>query len=276
MEGADKIGVFDSGYGGLTVFKEIVKTIPHYNYIYLGDNSRAPYGNKSFETVYLYTWQCVEWLIHQGCKLIIVACNTASARALRTIQSVNLKQYPSVRVLGVIRPTAEIIGTKTKSGVIGIVGTEGTIKSKAYLYEIEKFYPKLSVHQLACNLWVPIIESDHWHNDDVDLIIKNDLKKLFSFSDKIDTLLLGCTHYPLLIDSISKFIPEGIQIVSQGEIVAASLLDYLSRHIALEKNLGKDRQIDFYTTDDVASFEAKATDFYGRTIQAKHLSLEDK
>lgn len=263
-----KIGIFDSGFGGLTIFKSIQDRMPQYDYIYLGDNSRAPYGNKSFETVYKYTWQCVEWLIQQGCTLIILACNTASARALRSIQQNELLAYPNVRVLGVIRPTAEIIGEKSKSKSIGIVGTAGTIKSQTYILEIKKFFPELQVYQHACELWVPLIEANHIHTKDADEIVKQDLEILFAQSNKIDTLLLACTHYPLLLDTIKKYCPPHIAIISQGPIVAESLVDYLYRHSAIELHLSQQSQTLFYTTDDASDFEEKATLFFGATIKA--------
>lgn len=263
-----KIGIFDSGFGGLTIFKSIQNRMPQYDYIYLGDNSRAPYGNKSFETVYKYTWQCVEWLIHQDCTLIILACNTASARALRSIQQNELLAYPNVRVLGVIRPTAEIIGEKSKSKSIGIVGTAGTVKSQTYILEIKKFFPELLVYQHACELWVPLIEANHIHTKDADEIVKQDLEKLFAQSDAIDTLLLACTHYPLLLDTINKYCPPHITIISQGAIVADSLVDYLKRHSEIEQNLSQHNQSIFYTTDDAADFEEKATLFFGKKISA--------
>lgn len=263
-----KIGIFDSGFGGLTIFKSIQDRMPQYDYIYLGDNSRAPYGNKSFETVYKYTWQCVEWLIQQGCTLIILACNTASARALRSIQQNELLAYPNVRVLGVIRPTAEIIGEKSKSKSIGIVGTAGTIKSQTYILEIKKFFPELQVYQHACELWVPLIEANHIHTKDADEIVKQDLELLFAQSNKIDTLLLACTHYPLLLDTIKKYCPPHITIISQGPIVADSLVNYLYRHSEIELHLSQQSQTLFYTTDDASDFEEKATLFFGATIKA--------
>lgn len=270
-----KIGIFDSGFGGLTVFQSIKQVLPEYDYIYLGDNSRAPYGSKSFDTVYKYTWQCVQWLIGKGCKLIILACNTASARALRTIQQKDLHRYPDVRVLGVIRPTAEIIGDKTTSGHIGIVGTEGTIQSGTYKIEINKFFPDVQVIQHACSLWVPLIEANHIHTPDAEQIIKEDLADLLSQSEKIDTLLLGCTHYPLALGTIQKYTPKHIQIISQGEIVAKSLQDYLERHTELTSYLSTNGTVTFYTTDDPKAFEEKATLFYGEEIIAKATDLSN-
>lgn len=271
----NKIGIFDSGFGGLTVFRSILDSLPEYNYIYLGDNSRAPYGSKSFETVYQYTWECVEWLIHQGCKLIILACNTASARALRSIQQNELLQYPEVRVLGIIRPTAEIIGNFSKSKHIGIVGTMGTVKSNTYVIEINKFFPEVTIYQQACYLWVPLIEAGHIHTLDADKIVQQDLNQLFEQSNVIDTLLLGCTHYPLLLDTIQKHCPPEIEIISQGQIIAESLKSYLLRHPEIDEKLERTNQILFYTTDDASDFEEKASLFFGEKIQAEKVKIPE-
>ena len=203
------IGVFDSGYGGLTVLKEIVKKLPGYDYIYLGDNARSPYGTRSFETVYQYTRECVQELFSKGCRLVIIACNTASAKALRTIQQKDLPKIdPRRRVLGVIRPTTEMVGKLTKTGHVGVLGTSGTISSSSYPIEIEKFFPLVSVYQQACPMWVPLVENNEIGSEAADLFIKQDLASLFAQSGKIDTLILGCTHYPLLIDKIKKYIPK--------------------------------------------------------------------
>lgn len=274
MSRAYSIGVFDSGYGGLTVFQAIRQLMPQYHYVYLGDNSRAPYGSKSFSTVYRYTWECVSWLIEQQkCRLVIVACNTASARALRTIQQTNLSKYPGVRVLGVIRPTAEIIGNLSKTRKIGIVGTEGTINSKTYLIEIEHFAPDLEVVQQACPLWVPLIEANRTQSQELRQIIKQDIEALLQQQPNIDTLLLGCTHYPLVESIIREFLPPQVQIISQGPIVAHSLKDYLNRHPELESTLILNPTTQFFTTDDAETFSRQATQFYNEQIIATQINL---
>lgn len=268
------IGVFDSGYGGLTVFKEFIQTLPQYDYVYLGDNSRAPYGTRSYETVYKYTLQCVEWLFQKNCPLIILACNTASAKALRTIQQNNLEQLdPKARVLGVIRPTAEIIGQYTKSKSIGILATNGTVQSNSYILEIQKFYPELTITQEACPMWVPLVENNEHLNEGADYFIKKNIENIFSKNPGIDTLLLACTHYPLLKDKIQKYLPEGVQIISQGEIVAASLKDYLERHPEMEKRLSRTATREFYTTDSAEDFDNHAKTFFGETISSQHIDL---
>lgn len=269
----NKIGIFDSGFGGLTVFRSIHQLLPQYDYIYLGDNSRAPYGTKSFDTVYQYTWQCVECLINNGCRLIILACNTASARALRSIQQNELLNYDNIKVLGVIRPTAEIIGMKTKTGHIGIVGTEGTVKSDTYKIEIHKFYPNMKVYQQACNLWVPLIEANHLNTPDAKEIVCNDLKELLDQSKDIDTVLLGCTHYPLIYDTIRSILPDHIRIISQGPIVARSLQDYIDHHPEIKKELSMNQSTSFYTTDDPQEFDGKASSFYGEEIRSLRATL---
>ncbi len=268
------IGVFDSGYGGLTVLKEIVKLLPEYDYIYLGDNARAPYGSRSFETVYEYTLECVNRLFSMNCELILLACNTASAKALRTIQQKDLpKLTSSKRVLGVIRPTTEIVGKYTKTGHVGILGTSGTVASNSYPIEIEKFYPNLSVYQEACPMWVPIIENNEIETKGADFFIKKHIQKLLTSDSKIDTIILGCTHYPLLINQIKKYVPENTVILSQGTIVAESLARYLKRHPELEKLCSKGRTVEFYTTDDPQNFDAAASLFYETKVHSKHMKL---
>lgn len=268
------IGIFDSGYGGLTIFKSIRAQIPGYNYIYLGDNARAPYGNRTFETVYEYTWQCVQWLFNQGCDLVILACNTASAKALRSIQQKDLpKNFSGKRVLGVIRPTAEIIGEMSKTKHIGILGTQGTIQSESYLIEIDHFFPELKVVQHACPLWVPLIESNNLASDEALAIIKADVEKVLEQDDKIDTLLLACTHYPLIKDKIQQFVPKNVTIVGQDELVANSLVDYLQRHPEMEIKLAKDGQRSFFTTGDARDFEAHTLMFFGSQIAATQVDL---
>lgn len=268
------IGVFDSGYGGLTVLKEIVKKLPQYDFIYLGDNARAPYGNRSFETVYQYTLQCVEKLFSMNCNLVIIACNTASAKALRTIQQVDLpKKYPDKRVLGVIRPTTEIVGKYSKTGHIGVLGTKGTIASNSYPIEIEKFFPELNVYQEACPMWVPLVENNEHHSIAADFFVKKNLDNLFAKSEKIDTIILACTHYPLLIEKIKKYIPENLTLLSQGKIVAESLADYLKRHPEIESRCSKQATVDFFTSDSVESFNEAASVFFGGRITAKHIDI---
>lgn len=268
------IGVFDSGYGGLTVLKEIVDQLPQYDYLYLGDNARAPYGTRSFETVYQYTLQCVQWFFSQGCSLVILACNTASAKALRTIQQNDLaKMGADKRVLGVIRPTTEVIGSFSKTNNVGILGTSGTVQSNSYPIEIAKFYPQIKVHQQACPMWVPLIENNEYQSAGADYFVKKDIDKLLSQSPGIDTILLACTHYPLLIEKIKQFAPQGMQVLSQGKIVADSLLEYLSRHPQMEAKCSKNGQISFFTTDSTEDFDSHATNFYGKEIKSTHLNL---
>jgi len=268
------IGIFDSGIGGLTVLKEIVKKLPQYDYIYLGDNARAPYGTRSFETVYHYTLECVKKLFDMNCHLVILACNTASAKALRNIQQLDLpKIAPQKRVLGVIRPTTEIAGKLTKTNHIGILGTTGTIRSNSYKIEIEKFYPEVKVTQHACPMWVPLVENNEMNSNGADFFIKKDLEKLFFKNNKIDTLILGCTHYPLLLKKIKKLIPKNITILSQGDIVANSLEAYLKRHPAIEKEISKNKTIDYYTTDSPESFDSLANLFWKRGIHSKKVIL---
>jgi glutamate racemase len=275
MQKAGPIGVFDSGYGGLTVLKEIVNKLPQYDYLYLGDSARAPYGNRSFETVYHYTLQCVKWFFDQGCSLVILACNTASAKALRTIQQNDLPVIaPNKRVLGVIRPTAEIIGTFSETQNVGILATNGTVVSESYPMEIAKFFPALKVYQEACPMWVPLIENNEHHNHGADFFIKKNLHNIFEKGPTIDVILLACTHYPLLKEKIEEYLPVGVKLISQGEIVAASLTDYLNRHPEIETVCSKKGSRIFYTTDSVEDFDAHATTFFNDPINSKHVDLE--
>jgi glutamate racemase len=268
------IGVFDSGYGGLTVLKEIVAKLPQYDYVYLGDNARSPYGTRSFETVYEYTLQCVRWLFSQGCPLVILACNTASAKALRSIQQNDLEKIdPSKRVLGVIRPTTEVIGQFTKTGHVGILATNGTVVSGSYPIEIEKFYPNLLVYQQACPMWVPLVENNEYNSPGADYFIQKNVDQLLGQSAGIDTILLACTHYPLLMDKIKKAVPPGITVLSQGEIVASSLGVYLENHPEIAEKCSKSGGIRFYTTDSPADFDGHAGIFYGKPVNSQHLSL---
>lgn len=268
------IGVFDSGYGGLTILKELVKTLPEYDYLYMGDNARAPYGPRSFDTVYHYTLQCVQWFFDQGCELVILACNTASAKALRTIQQKDLPKIDSKkRVLGVIRPTTEVIGHYSKSGSVGILGTTGTVISESYPIEIAKFFPSLKVYQEACPMWVPLVENHEYDKPGADYFIQQHLNRLFRQSSDIDTLLLACTHYPLLMEKIQAFAPAGTTVLSQGTIVAASLKAYLHRHPEMEKRCSKQGTQTFYTTDSVVDFDNHASIFFGEKLRSKHLEL---
>ncbi len=268
------IGIFDSGYGGLTVFKSIREKLPGYDYIYLGDNARAPYGNRPFETVYEFTLECVEWLFRQGCPLIILACNTASAKALRSIQQNDLSKFgDGKKVLGVIRPTAEVAGKFTKTKVVGVLGTKGTIESGSYPIEINNFYPDVQVVQQACPMWVHLIENNEHNTPEADMFIQRHLKSLMAQSDKIDTILLGCTHYPIIQDKIRKYIPEHIKIVSQGTIVADSLAEYLERHPEIEQQISREGSARFFTTEDATAFNEQATIFFGEKVKSAHTTL---
>jgi glutamate racemase len=268
------IGVFDSGYGGLTVLKEIVNQLPQYDYLYLGDNARAPYGTRSFETVYQYTLECVNWFFSQGCSLVILACNTASAKALRTIQQNDLaKMGAGKRVLGVIRPTTEIIGSFSNTNAVGILGTNGTVQSYSYPIEIAKFYPAIKVYQEACPMWVPLIENNEYQSTGADYFVKKHIDNLLAQSQNIDTILLACTHYPLLMDKIKQFIPQGIKVLSQGKIVADSLQEYLNRHPQMAEKCSQNAQIRFFTTDSTEDFDNHAANFYGEKVKSAHLNL---
>lgn len=268
------IGIFDSGYGGLTVMKEIVKALPAHDYIYLGDNARAPYGTRSFDTVYRYTLECVKWFFDQGCPLVVLACNTASAKALRTIQQNDLpKMAPDRRVLGVIRPTTEIIGNFSMSGEVGILATAGTVASDSYPIEISKFFPQLKVYQEACPMWVPLVENNEHNRPGADYFIRQHVDRLMEKSGLIDTVLLACTHYPLLAEKILQCLPEGVELLSQGEIVANSLMDYLQRHPSMDGRITKRGTRKFYTTDSVADFEKHASIFFGEALRAVRIDL---
>lgn len=273
MQGS--IGVFDSGYGGLTVLKEIVAKLPRYDYIYLGDNSRAPYGNRSFETVYQYTLQAVEWFFKQGCPLVILACNTASAKALRTIQQNNLPNIaPDRRVLGVIRPTTEVVGQYSKSRKVGVLATNGTVQSNSYVIEVHKFFPDIEVIQEACPMWVPLVENNEHESHGADYFIRKNIHQLLKQEPLIDTILLACTHYPLLLKKITEYTPVDITILTQGEIVANSLADYLHRHPEMETRLTKNSNRAFYTTDAAADFNKNAVTFYGQDVASMHVDLD--
>ncbi len=274
MQKANPIGIFDSGYGGLTVLKEIINKLPGYDYIYLGDNARAPYGNRSFETVYHYTLQCVKWFFEQGCSLVILACNTASAKALRSIQQVDLPGIdPAKRVLGVIRPTTEMIGNFSETKSVGILATNGTVASNSYPVEIAKFFPGVKVYQEACPLWVPLIENNEHQNKGADFFVRKNLKSIFEKGKDIDVIMLGCTHYPLLNEKIQEYLPAGVKLISQGEIVADSLAAYLQRHPEIEIRCSKTGSRVFYTTDSTEDFDNHATIFFGEAVRSRHVDL---
>lgn len=268
------IGVFDSGFGGLTILRELKKALPQYDFAYLGDNARAPYGTRSFETIYAYTRQAVDSLFSLGCPLVILACNTASAKALRSIQQNDLPSLaPENRVLGIVRPTAECIGQFSKTGHVGILATPGTVSSKSYLMEISHFSPDLVVSQHSCPLWVPLVENGELESAGTEYFVKRDIETLFRKDPLIDTVLLACTHYPLLTPIIQKFLPKGVRLVSQGEIVAKRTLDYLNRHPEIEIRLKKTGKTEFWTTDTVDFFEKGAFLFGERNISAKKLTF---
>ena len=275
------IGIFDSGYGGLTIFNHIRQRLPQYDYLYLGDNARAPYGTRSFDVIYEYTLQAVNYLHQQGCNLIILACNTASAKALRTIQQHDINP-DELRVLGVIRPTAEIVPTRTRTNHIGVLATPGTVASESYVIELQKQNPELIVTQQACPMWVPLIESGEYLNEGADYFVEKYLTELLERDPLIDTIILGCTHYPLLQEKIenflnqnSKFKIQNYTIISQGEIVAESLADYLERHsdIAQRAILGSTGSCTFLTTESANKFSDSASIFLEETICAQHIEL---
>lgn len=271
---AGPIGVFDSGYGGLTILSEIRRLMPQYDYIYLGDNARAPYGSRSFDIVYEFTLQAVNHLFESGCRLVILACNTASAKALRTIQQNDLKRIDaSRRVLGVIRPTVEVLGQLTKTGKIGVLGTAGTIQSESYPMEIAKMYPDFTTYGQACPMWVPLVEYREADGDGADYFVKKYVDELFAQQPLIDTVVLGCTHYPLLYPKIQKYMPAGVSIVKQGSIVADSLKDYLRRHPEMEVRCSKGGGCEYRTTESSEKFSSMASVFLSDDIEAKHITL---
>lgn len=268
------IGVFDSGYGGLTVLKELEKALPQYDYLYLGDNARAPYGTRSFDTVYEYTLQAVKWLFEQGCPLVILACNTASAKALRNIQQNDLPGLdPAKRVLGVIRPTAEIAGKLTKTGNIGILGTQGTVSSHSYILELQKFFPEVKVYQEACPMWVPLVENNEYNKPGADYFVKQNIDQLLAQCPDLDAVFLACTHYPLLLDKINKYIPAGMRVFEQGSIVAEGLVHYLERHPEMRSRLSTGSTRNFTTTDHAENFDKQATVFYGKSVSSHRIEL---
>jgi len=269
------IGIFDSGFGGLSILDKIRKRLPWYDYIYLGDNARAPYGNRSFEVVYKYTLQAVEWLFGNNCPIVILACNTASAKALRNVQQKNLPLIdPEKRVLGVIRPTVECIGEITKTRHIGILGTTGTIASDSYPIEIKKLFPDVVVESEACPMWVHLVENDEHDNPGADYFVRQHINNIFKKDPEIDTIILACTHYPLLIKKIISCLPESIQLVSQGVLVAESLENYLFRHPEMEIRCSKNSSCHFYTTDSKEKFEFMASRFLNEEIKVERINLE--
>ncbi|MGM9803014.1 MAG: glutamate racemase [Muribaculaceae bacterium] len=268
------IGVFDSGFGGLTILKEIRKVLPQYDYLFLGDNARAPYGSRSFDIVYRFTLQAVKYLFSQGCRLVILACNTASAKALRTIQQNDLPGIdPSRRVLGVIRPTVEVIGDISRTGHIGIFGTPGTIQSQSYDIEISKLHPTFATFGHACPMWVPLIENKESDGDGADYFVKKDIDALMKADANIDSVILGCTHYPLLLKKIEQYMPKQVTIVEQGPIVANSLADYLRRHPEMQCRLSQGHQCQYLTTESAEKFGDLASIFLGESITPKHIDL---
>ena len=268
------IGVFDSGYGGLTILREIRKLLPEYDCLYLGDNARAPYGSRSFDIIYDYTLSAVRYLFEHGCHLVILACNTASAKALRTIQQKWLPcNYPDRRVLGVIRPTVEIIRDLTHTGHIGVAGTTGTVASGSYSLEIKKLFPDMVVTEKACPLWVPLIENREYESEGTDFFVEKYLNELFLQDPMIDTLLLACTHYPILLPKIRKFVPGNISIISQGTLVAESLKDYLKRHTEIDMRCGKNASAEFLTSENAEKFNELASIFLNSDVRSRRISL---
>ena len=268
------IGVFDSGYGGLTVLKEIRNLMPQYDYVYLGDNARAPYGTRSFEVVYEFTLQAVRCLFGMGCPLVILGCNTASAKALRSIQQKDLPLMDDTkRVLGVIRPTAECVGEISHSRHVGVFATPGTIRSNTYNMEIAKLWPDIMVTGIACPMWVSLVENNEFDSPGADYFVKKRIDELLGADPRIDTVILGCTHYPLLVDKIRLYMPDGIRIVSQGQYVAASLRDYLVRHADMDERIGRGGSLRLFTTEQPEQFAECAAIFLERSVEATRISL---
>jgi glutamate racemase len=268
------IGVFDSGYGGLTILEEFRKRLPEYDYLYLGDNARAPYGNRSFDMVYEFTRQAVLYLFEQNCRLIILACNTASAKALRNIQQVDLSILnPELRVLGVLRPTVEVLGSLTISRHVGLIGTVGTVQSGSYPIETHKFFPDIVITGEACPLWVPLVENNEYESEGAAFFVKKNLDNLFHKDPLIDALILGCTHYPLLLPLIRRYVPSDVQIISQGEYVAESLISYFKRHPQMEAHCSKRGTCRYLTTDSTVKFEESASLFTKHPVKAEHIRL---
>jgi len=271
------IGIFDSGYGGLTIFENIRRLLPEYDYIYLGDNARTPYGPRSFEIVYQFARQAVTRLFDEGCPLVILACNTASAKALRTIQQCDLpvSEDPARRVLGVIRPTVEALGSLSLTRHVGVLGTAGTISSGSYSMEIEKLYPDMTVTGEACPMWVPLVENREYDSDGADYFVKKNINHIFAKDSQIDTLVLGCTHYPLLEVKICKYLPEGVKLLSQGPYVAESLKSYLMRHPEMSCRLSENGDCRFMTTEAEEKFSETASLFLKRPVVVEHLTIDN-
>lgn len=268
------IGIFDSGYGGLTILHGIRQLLPQYDFLYLGDNARAPYGTRSFDVVYEFTRQAVIDLFERGCQLVILGCNTASAKALRTIQQKDLPQLDSHRrVLGIIRPTAEVVGALTKTRHVGIFATEGTIKSESYTLEIHKFFPDIQVSGVACPFWVPLVEYNEADSPGADYFVKKRIDQLLRLDAAIDTVILGCTHYPILLPKINKFMPRGVRIVSQGEYVARSLQQYFERHADIEQRCTKGGQVHYLTTENPERFKESAQLFLHEPVEVESITL---
>lgn len=268
------IGIFDSGIGGLTVMQHIVSALPQYDYVYLGDNARAPYGNRSFDTVYEYTLQSVKWLFDQGCPLVILACNTASAKALRNIQQLDLPQIaPNNRVLGVIRPTTELVGSLSANGHLGLFATYGTVSSESYLLEIKKFWPQVKLTQVACPMFVPLIENNEHLGEGADFFINKYINQLLEADPDIDTLLLACTHYPLIKSKLEALSPVPLKVIDQGEIVANSLLEYLEKHKEMANHISQNGTRVFYSTDKASDFDQKAKNLLGLETNCTQIHL---
>ena len=269
------IGVFDSGYGGLTILRQMQKLLPQYDYLYLGDNARAPYGSHSFEVIYEYTLQAVEALFQMGCPLVILACNTASAKALRSIQQNDLHRLdPTRRVLGVIRPTVETVCSITQSKHVGVLATVGTVKSESYNLELRKLDPEIKVTGQACPIWVPLVENFEYDSPGADYFVEKRINEILEKDPEIDTLILGCTHYPLLLHKIEKYVPQGVKIVSQGEYVSEKLADYLLRHPEMEQRLSKNGHVQYLTTESADKFRESARLFMNDAeLSAERISL---
>ncbi len=268
------IGVFDSGYGGLTILKQLREELPERSFMYLGDNARAPYGNRSFDVVYRFTLEAVKKLFDMGCPLVILACNTASAKALRTIQQVDLPMMDKTkRVLGVVRPTVEAVNEMSKTGRIGVFATAGTIASESYPIELHKLNPDLKVVGQSCPMWVPLIESGESEGEGADYFVRKYIDQMMSEDKDIDTVILGCTHYPIMIDKIRANMPSGVNVVAQGTLVAKSLKDYLERHPEMAERLDKEASIEYYTTEEPSKFEELASVFLGHKIKAGKVIL---
>ena len=268
------IGIFDSGYGGLTILHGIRQLLPQYDYLYLGDNARTPYGPRSFEVVYEFTRQAVQRLFEMGCHLVILGCNTASAKALRTIQQHDLPQWdPERRVLGVIRPTAEVIGQLTKSRHVGILATEGTIKSESYNLEIQKLHPDIQVSGVACPFWVPLVEYNEADSPGADYFVKKRIDQIMRLDPQIDCLILGCTHYPLLMPKILKYLPDGVRVIPQGEYVADSLKSYFKRNTTIEQKCSKNAIVRYLTTENPDKFKEQAQIFLHEPVEVENITL---